>query len=843
MEPIPATSRPIPRLLPFLLMATALSLHPTHAAGQPPLERSGVVSAGEGSWVGIKPPGRALSTAIYDPIRNRMVVFGGLEGDDAPSNDVWTLSLHGDAIWAVLTTSGTPPPPRYRHSAIYDPVRDRMIVFGGQDHRYRREVWALSLGDNPTWSDITPAGISPDERHGHTAIYDPVRDRMIVYAGYDNWELADVWALSLAGEPAWSRIVTAAGVPTPRSGHTAIYDPVRDRMVIYGGRSFRDRLSDLWALSLSGTPAWNRIVTSDGREFARAYHTSLYDPVNDRMLVLGGSYGASLPDTVWALQFAEDPAWIATVSEGHPTAINPASAVFDSQRNRVLVLSGNDTWALSLTGTWSAVGPIGAPRSYSNGSSTIYDSRRGRLVVLTGNETWTLALDSGFAWSRLDPPGVLPPVRRYHTAIYDPVRDRMVVFGGDGGGYRRDVWVLPFSNDLGWRELHFTGLLPLPRSGHTAIYDPVRDCMVIFGGAIGFERVNDAWALSLAGVESWSVLQAGSRPPARSDHSATYDPVRDRMIIFGGYDGASRSNDVWSLSLGTPSWSALTPMGVGPSPRSEHTATYDPIRDRLVVFGGNDIYRRNDLWGLTLDSNPSWTALAPSGAPPPPYRRYTAAYDPLRERMIVLGGDHNYAGGVWGLDWGQTTATLLARFEAEVTRDGVRLRWNFAEPERVASTMLERASSPIGPWAPLSLENDRDVQGTGALDPTAVAGVPHYYRLTATLIDGTRATFGPIQAIAAQEAVSNGLIGIVPNPASARTRIDFAVAREERVRVSVVDVMGREVAVLMDGSMSPGRYSVSWDVRGGNTRRQAGVYFVRWASAGATMTRRLVIVN
>ena len=48
-------------------------------------------------------------------------------------------SIDGDWSEAYIT-------PRYYHSAIYDPMRDRMVVFGGDDGAYsgwRNDVWAL----------------------------------------------------------------------------------------------------------------------------------------------------------------------------------------------------------------------------------------------------------------------------------------------------------------------------------------------------------------------------------------------------------------------------------------------------------------------------------------------------------------------------------------------------------------------------------------------------------------------------------------------------------------------------------------------------------------------------
>jgi hypothetical protein len=82
---------------------------------------------------------------------------------------------------------------------------------------------------------------------------------------------------------------------------------------------------------------------------------------------------------------------------------------------------------------------------------------------------------------------------------------------------------------------------------------------------------------------------------------------------------------------------------------------------------------------------------------------------------------------------------------------------------------------------------------------------------------------------------------LVPNPSATRTRIDFVVARHEPVRLSVLDVAGREIEVLAQGSMAPGRYSVVWDGRRGRGLLPAGVYFVRWQSPGRSEHKRLVL--
>ena len=81
-----------------------------------------------------------------------------------------------------------------------------------------------------------------------------------------------------------------------------------------------------------------------------------------------------------------------------------------------------------------------------------------------------------------------------------------------------------------------------------------------------------------------------------------------------------------------------------------------------------------------------------------------------------------------------------------------------------------------------------------------------------------------------------------PNPAVQGTRLRYSLPFASFVRLSVTDVAGRQVAVLVRRIESPGAHSAAWDGRdAGGSRAPAGVYFVTLESAGQTQSRKIVL--
>ncbi len=72
-----------------------------------------------------------------------------------------------------------------------------------------------------------------------------------------------------------------------------------------------------------------------------------------------------------------------------------------------------------------------------------------------------------------------------------------------------------------------------------------------------------------------------------------------------------------------------------------------------------------------------------------------------------------------------------------------------------------------------------------------------------------------------------------PNPFNPETEITFALPEPSTVRLTVLDILGREVAMLENGALSAGYKSIRWNGRNGNNEPvSSGMYFYRLTAVG-----------
>jgi hypothetical protein len=78
-----------------------------------------------------------------------------------------------------------------------------------------------------------------------------------------------------------------------------------------------------------------------------------------------------------------------------------------------------------------------------------------------------------------------------------------------------------------------------------------------------------------------------------------------------------------------------------------------------------------------------------------------------------------------------------------------------------------------------------------------------------------------------------------PNPFNPSTNISFELPKSGFVRLSVFDVSGKEISVLVSESINAGSYSVDWNA----SNNPSGVYFYRIETDNYTNTKRMLLIK
>jgi len=83
------------------------------------------------------------------------------------------------------------------------------------------------------------------------------------------------------------------------------------------------------------------------------------------------------------------------------------------------------------------------------------------------------------------------------------------------------------------------------------------------------------------------------------------------------------------------------------------------------------------------------------------------------------------------------------------------------------------------------------------------------------------------------------LLNAFPNPFNGSTAIRYALPQAETIRLTIVDVLGREVAVLASRRMDAGTHNVTWDAGS----HASGMYVCRLAAGTMVESKKLMIVR
>lgn len=591
-------------------------------------------------------PARYGHVATYDSTNDRMTIFGGAQGLPAPcGNDVWILlgasGQKNNASWVQETVSGSSPASRVYAAGAYDPTTNTMMVFGGNDcfSGYFNDVWILSnangLTGTPIWTQLEPSGTPPSARESASAIYDSNNNILTIYGGDTGSTLyGDAWVLSNAngkgGTATWTQLRPSGTPPPSRTGHTATYDSVNNRMTIFGGTNGSITLTDSWVLTSPngiGSTSWQKIKVS-GTAPSVAYHSAVYNPVKNQTYVFAGKSATSkLQSNSHAFTLTAGNGISSTTIRwilGGPAVRYSQSLFYDPPSNSLFVFGGqhartninfNDYWqATSVIGsanlTWNLLRASGTPPSPRFGHTGEYDSGSNSMMVFGGATGFPAPCVNDYHilenanttggtlnWIKVSPSGTLPAVRALQASAYDAGTNTLIIFGGYdcNSTYYNDVWILKNANNVSgrpvWTQLSPSGAGPSARESSTGVYDPATNTLIVYGGDAGAAPFGDIWLLSNAngsgGTPAWTQLNPSNQGPGpRTGHSAVYDSQNNRMVIYGGIDGNNLFNDVWILAGANGQGPTTWIQSASGQLRRYHSSVYDSSSNEMITFGG-----------------------------------------------------------------------------------------------------------------------------------------------------------------------------------------------------------------------------------------------------------------
>jgi hypothetical protein len=617
------------------------------------------------SWTRIETnspfPTRSSAAMTFDSARGRAILFGGLSS----TNFTASLWEYDGSRWLERDVEGGPSS---RSTVIsYDSDRQRTVVFGGVAFTgIEQDTWEW---DGEVWhepdSSTCPNTDVPSPRSDHHMAYDAKNGTTVLFGGfsYDTFSpLGDTW---LWDGQCWTEAAAGGSAPTPRARNwgSLVYDPVGERVLLYGGQAAGEpgtpTFDDMWAWD---GVAWSEVQTST-RPPGRFLTAAAFDEQH-RQLVIYGGRGEGLDDLLTDMWSFDGSDWTEITPPPEPVARYGHAMVFQPGSDRVLLFGGGNLWDRIVYGdTWEWDGsgwlqrfPVTSP-SPRYGASMAYDSSRNVALLFGGrptdpiptNDTWEW---DGQEWRETASEEARPPARTHGGLVYDEAQTQVVLFGGDvldlqTLGFRLfdDTWVFDGS---GWREVDVGVERPEQRTAHGMAYDSVNRQVVMFGGDGARGYLGDTWVFD---GERWTRVQPERAPSPRSRASMAFDRARGRVVLTGGSGEGALLNDTWEWT-GTD-WTEVTPP-VSPSRRMEHKVAYDEATENMLLFGGfeadtsgnRDLFKfHGDTWirpsipppiGIRFDGGPF--PLEPSDAAVIRVRAYCAS-DPRGAELLRWDGN------------------------------------------------------------------------------------------------------------------------------------------------------------------------------------------------------------
>ncbi|MCK5773108.1 MAG: hypothetical protein KAH57_04915 [Thermoplasmata archaeon] len=340
----------------------------------------------------------------------------------------------------------------------------------------------------------------------------------------------------------------------------------------------------------------------------------VYNSTTNKAYIYGGGYYSTQGsgshrayDDMFAYDFDTE-TWEAMLYTYGPSARYRSSYAGDEKNGKLYVYGGiqdgsniNDLWEFDVaTETWTK--PDSSLLTIQRSRTPmILDTQNQDLYLHMGQGDGTQANSNLSGFFKVDINGnyavtQLPNdgreagmVLRYsHDMAIDEVGQKIYLWGGyhkiddDNGIYLEELWEYDMVTQT-WSQL-FTPL-GIGAKGESKIFFRQADnTLYIWGGLNGSSRDQRLWSYNTVTSE-WSFADLGNSIYGRYRYARQYSSVDDRYVIFGGRTSSTQRSIAY-LDMTTLEWSTFDNHVRSPS-RDNGIFAHDRDRDRLYYIGPN----------------------------------------------------------------------------------------------------------------------------------------------------------------------------------------------------------------------------------------------------------------
>ena len=309
------------------------------------------------------------------------------------SSEIWELEPAGATFTNRSTTVGERPQSK-DYAMAFCPATGKTYMFGGGGG----DASATNLDDLWEWDgsfwSLVKTAVHPSARTGSAMGYDPVRESLLVFGGRTNSNqvFCDTWEWQ-RGSREWHQLSPASSPPCADAGYGMVTDSARGKVLLLVGEGLDS--TTVWEWDGASTNWTNRTpVPGTVRPYVSGSLQLAFDSGRQKMFLFAGqtkwqgttsnsAYWEWDPVTAgWAIQDSGD-----IFDFGYYGMV---VAAYDSQRRRVVMATNANvsdgsikTWELDTQGpTWYVRNPATGPASV-DGATMAYDSQRGVMVLFS----------------------------------------------------------------------------------------------------------------------------------------------------------------------------------------------------------------------------------------------------------------------------------------------------------------------------------------------------------------------------------------------------------------------------------------------------------------------------